>query len=138
MRIEYSAPALGETYLATKKAAIATVRGSAPDLQRLIFQTRHGPKMDQSIPYVAHFRVDFLRVLSVKEEFASDSVKQQFVESVLPFVCRAVQRIAPTWPRVVVLINGGFFAVSCSEGGLFPSKAEIERDIKALDPICSL
>lgn len=129
MKIEYSAPVAGEQYLAHKKTAVGIARQHSPDLRRLVFQTRHGPKMDASIPYICQYRLDYVRILSVKDLFATDLAKRAFVNDVLPQVCRRVQTHGNIWPHVVVEVESNFHMISCSEGHLFPSKAEIERAI---------
>jgi hypothetical protein len=130
MRIEYSKPAPNERYLVDKKAARAVVRETFPDLKVLAFQTRHGPKMTPDIPYCATYRRGLLRLLSVAENLVTDAMAKTFVAKVVPWMVKRVaefERSGYYWPMVVVVIDGAFVEVSCSEGWVFPNFAEIRE-----------
>jgi hypothetical protein len=141
MKIAYSSPAKGEIYLAERNAASRIVRSLCPELALLAFQTRHGPKMSKDVPYLATFSSHYIRILSVRTEMITDDMQTQFVECVLPFICKKVihyQEVSYYWPVVVVAIEQNLYEVVCSEGWLFPDRSEIERRIKKRDHlICS-
>lgn len=140
MRIAYTRPAKGEQYLSSKNQVRAAVKPALPELDLLAFQTRHSPKMDESIPYVATFQRSFIRILSVRDELVVPAMAPVFQTRVVPEMIARVQwwrTIDHSWPAVVVAMNGAFFIVGCSDGWLFPSKAEIIKSIHTeQDSIC--
>jgi hypothetical protein len=92
MKVAFSAPAKGESYLIDKNAATRVVRSLCPDIPMLAFQTMHGPKMSSEILYVTTLSTRYIRILSVRDEFIGDALRAQFRERVLPYVCEALAR----------------------------------------------
>lgn len=128
MRIAFTKPAAGERFLVSLKDARRLVRAQLPDLELLAFQTMHGPKMDPELAYPITFESSFIRVLSIREPLILPGMEEAFVHSVLPAVIEDVRSSRAReffWPAVVVAVDGGFYRVGCSEGGLFPSRAEV-------------
>jgi hypothetical protein len=133
MKIAYTAPAKGELFPIERKAAVALVRSLCPDLPLLAFQTMHVPKMDPCIPYLATFSSGYIRFLSVKADMMRDDLRILVFERVLPYLCEAVtrhRRLSYTWPAVVIVLEGVIHEVTCSAGGLFPSREEIIKRVK--------
>ena len=133
MKVAFSTPAKGESYLIDKNAATRVVRSLCADVPLLAFQTMHGPKMSPEIIYLATFSTRYIRVLSVRDEAISDDLRTQFHERVLPYICEAVARRRKDsyfWPTVIVAADGKLSEVTCSDGGLFPDSDEVHRRIK--------
>ncbi|MEO6846178.1 MAG: hypothetical protein ABI443_02425 [Chthoniobacterales bacterium] len=133
MKVAYTVPAGDELYVVEKKAATRVVRALCPDVPLLAFQTMHGPKMSSDIPYLVTFSSSYIRVLSVRSDLMSESLRRQFHEHGLPYICEAVTRRRETsysWPAVIIAVDGVAYEVTCSDGGLFPDADEIFHAIK--------
>ena len=133
MKIAYSDPAEGEIYAISRKAARRIARSICPELPLLAFQTMHGPKMSADIPYLATFSSRYVRLLSVRVEHMNTNLEHAFQSIVLPYILNTVverRRISYQWPAVIVAVSGSLHEAHCSEGGLFPSRAEILERIR--------
>ena len=133
MKIAHTTPAKGELYAIERKAALRIVRALCPELPLLAFQTMHVPKMDSDIPYLATFSSGYIRLLSVRADFMNDDLRTLFTGEVFPFICNEAterRRNSYSWPAVIVAFQGMIQEVTCSDGGLFPSREEIIRRVK--------
>jgi len=133
VRIAYAQPPSGERYLVAKNDARRLVHAELPELELLAFQSFHGPNMDADLAYPVTFAARYIRLLSVSESLIAPGMEAAFREQVLPEVIRTVawwRTAAHNWPAVVVALDGAFHLVSCSDGGLFPSRSETERKVR--------
>ena len=133
MKVAFSAPAKGESYLIDKNAATRVVCSLCPDVPMLAFQTMHGPKMSPEIVYLSAFSTRYIRILSIRDDLISHDLRAQFRERVLPYICETVARRRKEsyfWPTVIVAVDGMLSEVICSDGGLFPDSVEVRRRIK--------
>jgi hypothetical protein len=133
MKIAYSAPAKGEIYAISRKAARRIVRSICSELPLLAFQTMHGPKMSADLPYLATYSSRYVRLLSVRAEHVNADLERAFHATILPHIVGAVlerRRTSYQWPAVVVAIDGSVHEVPCSEGGLFPSREEVMDKVR--------
>jgi hypothetical protein len=142
MKILYSKPAPGETYLISKKDAKKLISESFPELEILSFKTRKGPNMSKDILYLATLSQRELQILSVKLNSFSEPLALIFRNTILPYICKKIEWYVESsynWKTVIVMIDSKIYETSCSTGCLFPNKEEIIKAIKkSSKEICEL
>ena len=132
MKVAFTDPVDGEVYVASKRDVTRVVKSLCPHLQLVAFQTMHTPRMSRSIPYLATFSHRYVRILSISSEMATEAMREAFMTTALPHICRRVQFFVDSshfWPCVVVSIAHSIHEVSCMEGALFPNAKEIDSMI---------
>ena len=141
MRIGYAEPPEGELYLVKKADARRVARSIFPELRLLTFQTIHGVRRSEDLPYVATFIAGHsVRILSIRKEFFSKDLSAKFQDIVLPYIFRTAkyyQEVPYIWPVVIVGVNGRLHQVGCSKGFQFPNYEEVMKEVKKQrEPIC--